>query len=152
MTGTPHELQLSEDDRAWLARATIGRQPFMEWLAASPPPDKVRAMLVKFLDRYGPSTVFARVMGAHLGEDPVRLYAENWPRKAARLAEECRARGDHPHADSLQRALVALMYCANCGRPLVDPESIDRGIGPDCWERIAPDWRAAVEARTARHG
>jgi hypothetical protein len=29
----------------------------------------------------------------------------------------------------------------------VDPVSIDRGIGPDCWERIEPAWRAAIEAR-----
>lgn len=25
--------------------------------------------------------------------------------------------------------------CGCCGRPLTVPESIDRGIGPDCWEK-----------------
>ena len=69
------------------------------------------------------------------------------PRGAAKLAAECRARGDDPHADRLQAALVALMFCANCGRPLVDPVSIERGIGPDCWQQIDPAWRARIEAR-----
>ena len=101
------------------------------------------------LDRGGPQTVFARVLAAHLGADPVRLYAENWPRKAAKLAEQARARGDHPHADELHAALIALMYCANCGRPLVDPVSIERGIGPDCWERIDPQWKRTIAARIA---
>lgn len=27
--------------------------------------------------------------------------------------------------------------CAQCGRELTDPESIARGIGPDCAERVA---------------
>lgn len=26
--------------------------------------------------------------------------------------------------------------CGRCGRPLTDSESIDRGIGPDCWEKM----------------
>lgn len=26
--------------------------------------------------------------------------------------------------------------CGACGRKLTTPESIDRGIGPDCWERM----------------
>ena len=26
--------------------------------------------------------------------------------------------------------------CGRCGRPLTVPESIDRGIGPECWERL----------------
>lgn len=42
------------------------------------------------------------------------------------------------------------MFCANCGRPLTDPVSIDRGIGPDCWEMIDPAWRVAIDARTGR--
>jgi hypothetical protein len=148
-TTTASELTLTDDDRVWLARATIGRKPIMDWLAADPPADHVRAVLVKFLDRGGPRTVFARVLGSRLGDDPVRLYAENWPRKAARLAEEARARGDHPHAEALHAALVALMYCANCGRPLVDPQSIDRGIGPDCWLRIDPAWRRSISTRVS---
>jgi hypothetical protein len=119
----------------------------MDWLASNPPADKVRAMLVKFLDRYGPATVFARVLAGHLGADPDQVYAENWPRKAAKLAAECRERGDHPHADKLHAALISLMFCANCGRPLMDPVSIDRGIGPDCWPRIDPGWRQAIITR-----
>lgn len=26
--------------------------------------------------------------------------------------------------------------CGKCGRELTDPESLDRGIGPDCWEQM----------------
>jgi hypothetical protein len=148
MPPTP-SLPLTGDDRMWLARCTIGRKPVLDWLAADPPVDAVRAALVKFLDRGGPRTVFSRILSAHIGADPVRLYAENWPRKAAKLAEQARARGDHPHAEQLHAALVALMYCANCGRPLVDPVSILRGIGPDCWERIDPQWKQAIVERIA---
>ena len=148
MTAAP-ELPLSDDDRMWLSRCTIGRKPIMEWLADDPPADAVRAQLIKVLDRYrsGPLNVIARVLAVHLGDDPVKLYAENWPRKAARLAETARDRGDHPHAEALHAALVALMYCANCGRPLNDPVSIERGVGPDCWPRIDPVWRRPIETR-----
>jgi hypothetical protein len=143
------DLSTSEDDRMWLSRWTVGRdrKPGMEWLAGDPPPDAVRRMLIGFLDRYGTETVFARVMAAHLGVDPVRPYAENWPRKAAKLAAEARARGDHPHADRLHAELVALMFCGKCGRPLDDPMSIARGIGPDCWGRLDPRWRQAISER-----
>ena len=147
-----NDIDLTEDDKMWLGRATIGGKPFTEWLASDPPDDKVRAMLVKWLDRGGPSTVFARLLGDRLGADPVRVYAENWPRKAAKLAEAARARGDHPHADTLQSALTALMYCANCGRPLEDPVSVERGIGPDCWERIDPQWKRSVAERVSAQG
>jgi hypothetical protein len=27
-------------------------------------------------------------------------------------------------------------HCGRCGRELTHPESIDRGIGPDCWEMM----------------
>ena len=97
---------LSDDDRMWLSRWTVGGQPGMKWLAGNPGIDRVRATLVKMLDRADPATVFARVLGEHLGVDPHQVYAENWPRKAARLAAACRERGDHPHADKLHGALV----------------------------------------------
>ena len=142
-------LPLTDDDRMWLSRCTIGRRPIMEWLASDPPADSVRAHLVKFLDRSNPEFAVCRVLAAHVGADPVKLYAENWPRKAAKLAEKARARGDQPHADKLQAALVALMFCANCGRPLADPVSIERGIGPDCWQRIDPQWKRAIAERIA---
>lgn len=140
---------LTEDDTLLLSRVTIGRQPFADWLASNPPPDKVRAMLVKFMDKGGPRTVFARLLSERLGVDPVQIFTENWPRKAARLAADARSRGDDPHADSLHAALVALMFCANCGRSLGDPVSVERGIGPDCWEVIESQWRDAILERLA---
>jgi len=39
------------------------------------------------------------------------------------------------------------MFCANCGRPLNDPMSIDRGIGPHCWDHIDPAWHASISQR-----
>ncbi len=139
------------DEAAELARWHIGkgkhRQTVPGWLASGPEPDRVRAMLVRALDRPDRSGALGRALAAHLGADLDALYAEHYPRKAARLAADCRGRGDHPHADRLHAALVALMFCASCGRPLTDPLSIDRGIGPDCWQDIGPAWRAAIEHR-----
>jgi Family of unknown function (DUF6011) len=142
-------IPLDDTDRMWLDRWTVGKLTGMEWLAADPPADRVRAILIKVMDRHGTETVFARLLSDHLGVDRHALYAENWPRKASRLAAQARDRGDDPHADKLQAALVALMFCANCGRPLNDPVSINRGIGPDCWPRIDPAWRASIERRAA---
>lgn len=34
---------------------------------------------------------------------------------------------------ALEGALGSATRCADCGRPLTDPTSIERGIGPDCW-------------------
>jgi hypothetical protein len=106
-------------------------------------------MLIRALDRPDRGGAFGRALAAHLGADLDARYAQHYPRKAAQLAEDCRARGDHPHAARPHAALVALMFCANCGRPLTDPLSIDRGIGPGCWQVIEPGWRAAIGARLA---
>ena len=141
-----------ETEAAELARWQVGRNSVPDWLAAGPDPAKVRAMLVRALDRPNRGGAFSRALAAHLAVDLDQVYAECYPRKAARLAAECRARGDDPHAEKLHAALVALMFCANCGRPLVDPVSIDRGIGPDCWPRIDPAWRAAISERLAVPG
>jgi len=138
---------LTDDERRILARCTIGGKPIPEWLATSPGPDRVHSLMIRWMDRGGPRSVPACVLAGHLGADTVRVYAENWPRKAAKLAEAARARGDQPHAERLHAALIALMFCANCGRPLEDPVSIERGIGPDCWGRIDPQWRHAIASR-----
>lgn len=142
-------LALTEAEAVELARWRIGKCSVAGWLDSGPSPERVQASLVRVLDRPGRGGVFARVLAEHLGADVDEVFAQHYPRKAARLAAECRARGDHPHAEKLHAALVALMFCANCGRPLVDPVSIDRGIGPDCWERIDPGWRHAIEVREA---
>lgn len=36
----------------------------------------------------------------------------------------------------LSRRGKDLGWCACCGRPLSNQESVDRGIGPDCWKRL----------------
>jgi hypothetical protein len=144
---TTNDAGLTDDDRAWLSRWRVGRQTGEEWLSGKPPADQAHATLVKMLDRGGIGTVFARLISEYLDVDPVKVYAENWPRKAAQHAATARERGDYPHADKLHAALVSLMFCGNCGRPLNDPVSIGRGIGPDCWPRIDPAWRNAISAR-----
>jgi hypothetical protein len=135
-------------ETAELAEWKIGGKPVTEWLTTErATPERVQAMLIRALDRPSRGGALSRALAAHLGADVDVVYAEHYPRKAAQLAKTARGQGDHPHADKLHAALVALMFCANCGRPLTDPESIDRGIGPDCWQVISPSWRAAIEAR-----
>ena len=134
-------------DLAELSRWRIGGQPAPAWLASRPDPRLVRAKLVRALDRPGRGGAFSRALARYLSADLDAVYAENYPRKAAQLAADARARGDHPHANKLHTALTALMHCANCGRPLTDPPSIARGIGPDCWPRIDPAWRQSISHR-----
>lgn len=40
--------------------------------------------------------------------------------------------------------LHAAQLCGCCGRQLTDPESIDRGIGPDCWGKLTGSKHAAI--------
>jgi len=134
----------------WRIGTRKGRMSPGEYLATTPPADEVMPRLIRLLDRPARGGALGRAFAAYLGADLDALFAEHHPRRAAKLAEECRAHGDHPHADKLHAALVALMFCANCGRPLNDPLSIDRGIGPDCWEVIDPEWRTRISARLAR--
>lgn len=136
-------------DLAELSRWRIGGQPAPAWLASRPDPRTARAKLVRVLDRPGRGGAMGRALARYLSTDIDAVYAEAYPRKAAQLAEQARARGEDPHADKLQTLLVALMHCANCGRPLTDPVSISRGIGPDCWPRINPAWRELISQRLA---
>jgi hypothetical protein len=140
-------MTLTEAEAAELARWRHGKLSIPEWLATNPTWDSVHASLVRALDRRGQGGVFARVLADHLRVDADNVYAENYPRKAAQLAADLRADGNTRRSDWIRESLVQLMFCANCGRPLGDPVSIDRGIGPDCWERIDPAWRASIEDR-----
>lgn len=36
----------------------------------------------------------------------------------------------------LRVQLVAHQRCTECGRHLEDPESVKRGVGPECWEKV----------------
>ena len=137
-------LTLTDAEAAELARWKVGKMSIPEWLASGVRPERVQASLIRVFDRPRRGGVMGRVLADHLGADVDAVFTEHYPRKAAKLAKTCRERGDHPHAEKLHAALVALMFCANCGRPLADPVSIDRGIGPDCWEQIDPAWRAAI--------
>lgn len=137
----------AEELARWWVGTRKGRMSPVEYLATEPPANEVRPRLIRLLDRPGRGGALGRAFAAYLGADLDALFAGHHPRRAAKLAEDCRARGDHPHADQLHAALVALMFCANCGRPLADPLSVGRGIGPDCWGVIDPDWRTQINAR-----
>jgi len=114
----PEEIRMTDTaaEDAELARWWIGtrkgRVSPREYLATAPPADEVMPRLIRMLDRPGRGGALGRAFSAYLGADLDALFAEHHPRRAAKLAEECRARGDHPHADKLHAALVALMFCA----------------------------------------
>jgi hypothetical protein len=38
--------------------------------------------------------------------------------------------------------------CLRCARPLRDPVSVARGLGPECRTKVDPRWRDAAEMRT----
>lgn len=42
---------------------------------------------------------------------------------------------EQEHIDALEAALRGANRCIRCGTPLQDPQSVERGIGPDCWAR-----------------
>ena len=52
--------------------------------------------------------------------------------------------------DTLARYLAAEVgtcanpVCVTCGRPLADPQSRARGVGPDCWQRLEDAIRGAA--------
>jgi hypothetical protein len=84
------------------------------------------------------------------------LYADfiaKSPGKASRTLAELRRRrdelaaGDPPRlpSESLDsvtaqignylRGFRMASRCEDCGKPLEDPASVERGVGPDCWAR-----------------
>jgi len=68
-------IQLTDNDRFWLDRWRVGRQPGVDWLASSPDPARVRAILIKSMDRAGTENVFARLLSDHLHVNRHALYA-----------------------------------------------------------------------------
>lgn len=70
-----------------------------------------------------------------------RLLAERITEKRAK-AQAARQAGDQrtatqyeDQADQLEAARRHLGTCRACGRPLEDPASVDRGVGPSCWRK-----------------
>ena len=55
------------------------------------------------------------------------------PGKIAAAARYHRARGHLDVAARFEAELVDAGRCARCGRRLTDPQSLERGIGPDCY-------------------
>lgn len=41
--------------------------------------------------------------------------------------------------------------CSKCGRPLADPESVQRRMGPVCWARFIAEKSAAMRGEEKRH-
>ena len=42
------------------------------------------------------------------------------------------------------RQLPVQSYCGACGQPLSDPDSVERGFGPECWERMTGEARRVL--------
>jgi hypothetical protein len=55
-----------------------------------------------------------------------------YPGKVARAAAWYRANDKPEHAERLEAELAGADRCRRCGRALTDPESVSRGVGPDC--------------------
>ncbi len=51
--------------------------------------------------------------------------------------ETAKAEGRWEDAEEAARLLALHRRCRSCGRPLSDPVSVDRGIGPECERRAA---------------
>jgi Family of unknown function (DUF6011) len=62
--------------------------------------------------------------------------------RAAKRAAETRRRRVERTVYAVSRAIVAghtygpRLSCVVCGKGLGDPQSIERGIGSDCWQRV----------------
>jgi hypothetical protein len=59
------------------------------------------------------------------------------PALAAAHARWYRAHGKTALAEALEGELVTAGRCRRCGRTLTDPDSLAKGIGPDCAGRVA---------------
>ncbi len=55
----------------------------------------------------------------------------------ARRLERAKQFGDTEAIEHLSRLLAKHRFCDTCGRSLTDPDSIDRGRGPECLRRSA---------------
>jgi Family of unknown function (DUF6011) len=67
------------------------------------------------------------------------VTAVSWlanPVKGARIARWYRANGRTELAEAIEQELAATGRCRICGRPLSDPVSVERGVGPDCAARL----------------
>lgn len=53
--------------------------------------------------------------------------------------------GGYPEFDG-QAEVVAEDACGKCGQPLTDPESIERGFGPDCFGELTRSRHASMWA------
>jgi hypothetical protein len=59
---------------------------------------------------------------------------QRWrPTKLAEQAAWHRQGGRLDIAEKFETQLVREGRCKLCGRPLSDPDSLERGVGPDCW-------------------
>jgi hypothetical protein len=66
------------------------------------------------------------------------------PKRPAKLAEQAawhRMHGRLELAELFEAQLVRTGRCKRCGRPLSDPESLERGVGPDCWAANAATYQ-----------
>jgi hypothetical protein len=51
----------------------------------------------------------------------------------------------HRNGQTYSRASYSRTFCQNCGRRLTDPESVNRGIGPECAKKIIKTTESPTE-------
>lgn len=60
-------------------------------------------------------------------------YIKRSPRKAAKFLAHHSETGEYPaKVEALRAEFPNHDRCSDCGRPLEDPASVARGVGPDC--------------------
>lgn len=96
--------------------------------------------------------------------DPRREYPDNYVGRFYKDTGEWRpGRDADPAREWLARKLIAYAFgtyrlnevadvflraeCCMCGRPLEDPQSIERGIGPECFGRSTKSKKAAHQTQ-----
>jgi hypothetical protein len=89
--------------------------------------------------------VFVDIPGAafEAGESPGVFFVATGTFKSTRGADRARvwaalfalrvASGKEPSAKA---SIVQSTHCLHCGRELTDPESVERGIGPECFGKV----------------
>lgn len=67
----------------------------------------------------------------------INLTRECWPQRHRLIASLLQHLTDYSVLDKY--TVYSHGLCSVCGRPLIDIESIRRGIGPECWRHVQQD-------------
>jgi hypothetical protein len=101
----------------------------------------VRRWFVSNLNGPDNETDFAYIglLDQRSGDIEFRMTAKSRASEDAPSVRGFRYMWAHLYADNMPPSMVIRHEgkCGRCGRTLTVPESIDRGIGPECWGKMA---------------